>query len=81
MRLKAPKWDIRRKGRTWTHDEYMDRIYRAPVKIEFAGGIFTSDRERLAVLAMLLENLGIEKAIRLGNPADWKAAVSKLKDS
>jgi hypothetical protein len=29
---------------------------------------------------MLLENLGIDKAVRLGNPADWKAAVAELEE-
>jgi hypothetical protein len=29
-------------------------------------------------LAMLLENLGIDKAVRFGKPEDWKAAVAEL---
>ena len=72
------EWDIRREGRKWTKEEFEKRIYQAPEKIEFAGGIFNNERERLTVLAMLLENLGIDKAVRLGNPADWKAAVGEL---
>ena len=71
-------WDIRREGRKWTREEFERRAYQAPEKIEFAGGIFTSDEERTIVLAMLLENLGIDRAVRLGNPADWKAAVAEL---
>ena len=50
----------------------------APEKIEFVGGIFTSEEERLTVLAMLLENLGIDKAVRLGKLEDWKAAIAEL---
>jgi hypothetical protein len=30
------------------------------------------------VLAMLLENLGIDKAVQLGSPEDWKAAIAEL---
>ncbi len=71
-------WDIRREGRKWTNEEFDKRIYQAPEKIEFVGGIFANDEERLTVLAMLLENLGIDKAVRLGDPADWKAAVAEL---
>lgn len=71
-------WDIRREGRAWKGEEFEKRIYQAPEKIEFVGGIFTSERERLTVLAMLLENLGIDIAVRLGDPADWKAAVAEL---
>ena len=72
------EWDIRREGHEWKGETFDKRIYQAPEKIEFVGGIFTNDRERLTVLAMLLENLGIDTAVRLGNPADWKAAAAEL---
>ena len=70
-------WDIRRKGRCWTKDEFERRLYQAPEKIEFVAGIFASERERLTVLAMLLENLGIDKAIQFGRLEDWKAAIAE----
>jgi hypothetical protein len=74
-------WDIRRQGRTWTPEEFERRVYQAPEKIEFVGGIFASEDERLTVLAMLLENLGIDQVIRLGRLADWKAAVAERERS
>jgi hypothetical protein len=73
------EWDIRREGRRWSDEEFEKRIYQAPEKIEFVDGIFTSEDERLTVLAMLLENLGTDKAVRLGNPKDWDAAIADLK--
>jgi hypothetical protein len=72
------EWDIRRKGRVWSHEEFERRICQAPDKIEFTGGIFTYEEDRLTVLAMLLENLGIDKAVQLGNLEDWKAAIHEL---
>jgi len=72
------EWHIRREGRQWTKEEYEKRMYQAPEKIEFVGGIFVGEEQRLTVLAMLLENLGIDKAVRLGDLADWKAAVAEL---
>ena len=60
------EWDIQREGRVWSHEEFNRRIYQAPEKIEYTGGIFTYEDERLTVLAMLLENLGINKAVQLG---------------
>jgi hypothetical protein len=72
------EWNIRREGHEWRGEEFDKRTYQAPEKIEFVGGIFTNERQRLIVLAMLLENLGIDKAVRLDNPADWKAAVAEL---
>jgi hypothetical protein len=72
------EWDIRREGRVWSHEEFNKRIYQAPEKIEYTGGIFRHEEDRLTVLAMLLENLGIDKAVQLGNLDDWKAAIAEL---
>ena len=74
------EWNIGREGRVWRGEEFNKRIYQAPEKIEFKGGIFIYEYERLTVLAMLLENLGIDKAVRLGNLDDWKAAVAQLEN-
>ena len=72
------EWDIRREDREWRGEEFDKRIYQAPEKIEFKGGIFIYEDERLTVLAMLLENLGIDKAVQLGNIEDWKAAIAEV---
>ena len=72
------EWEIRREGREWKGEEFDKRIYQAPEKIEYVGGIFIDERQRLTVLAMLLENLGIDKAVQLGNLSDWKAAIAEL---
>jgi hypothetical protein len=72
------EWDIRREGRSWTREESRSRMYKAPEMIELVGGIFAGEQQRLLVLGMLLENLGIDKAVRFGNLADWKAAIADL---
>jgi len=71
-------WDIRREGRRWTKEEAERRMYQAPEKIEFAGGIFVGEDQRLTVLGILLENFGIDKVIRFGKLEDWKAAIADL---
>jgi dihydropteroate synthase len=76
--MKPIQWDIRREGRIWSHEESNQRTSQAPEKIEYVNGIFASDRERLIVLGMLLENLGIDKAIRFGKIEDWKAAIGEM---
>jgi hypothetical protein len=76
--MKPIDWDIRREGRQWSHDEFDQRLYQAPEKIEFVNGIFASYRECLIVLGMLLENLGIDKVIGFGKLDDWKAAIEDL---
>ena len=72
------EWKIEREGREWKGDEFDQRIYQAPEKIEYVGGIFINERQRLTVLAILLENMGIDKAVQLGKPEDWKAAIAEL---
>lgn len=76
--MKPIDWDIRREARVWSHDEFDERISQAPEKIEYVNGIFASDRERINVLGMLLENLGIDKAVQFGRLEDWKAAIAEL---
>jgi hypothetical protein len=76
--MKPIDWDIRREGRRWSDEEFDQRMYQAPEKLEFVDGIFGSDRERLVVLGMVLENLGIDNVIRFGKLEDWKAAIAEL---
>jgi hypothetical protein len=76
--MKPIEWDIRRGGRRWSHEEFDQRLYQAPEKIEFVNGIFASEQERFNVLGMLLENLGIDKVVRFGKLEDWKAAIADL---
>jgi hypothetical protein len=76
--MKPIDWDIRREGRQWSNDEFDQRLYQAPEKIEFVDGIFGSDRQRLIVLGMLMENLGIDRVIGFGKLEDWKAAIEDL---
>ena len=78
--MKPIQWDIRRKGRRWSNEEFDQRTYQAPEKIEYVDGIFGSDRQRLIVLGMLLllENPGIDRVIQFGRLEDWKAAIADL---
>ena len=36
------------------------------------------DAERVTMLALLLENVGADRTVRLGNPAVWRAAVAAM---
>jgi hypothetical protein len=78
--MKPINWDIRREGRRWSREEFHQRICQAPEKIEYVDGIFASDRQRLIVLGVLLESLGIDRAIRFGKREDWKAAIDDLEN-
>jgi hypothetical protein len=76
--MKPIRWDIRREGRQWSEEEFDQRTDQAPEKIEYVDGIFASDRQRLVALGMLLENLGIDRAVQFGRLEDWKAAIADL---
>ncbi len=72
-------WDIRRKGRPWKLKNVRDRYDLAPEKIELiAGKIFGTERDRVVMLGLLLENVGVDKAVRLGDPAIWREAMAHL---
>jgi len=66
-------WDIRRDGRTWRGEEAGQRYALAPEKIEMVQGrLLCTDDERLTLLGLLLENLGADAAVRLGDPDIWR---------
>lgn len=76
------EWDIRRQGRAWNAGEIPRRYDLAPEKMELIEGkLFWTEEDRLIMLGLLLENVGIDKAIRLGNPQLWRAAIAELTDS
>ncbi len=74
------QWDIRRHGRTWDKGEALTRYELTPTKIELADGkLCRSELDRVMLLGLLLENLGADRAVRLGNPEVWRAAVKGLR--
>jgi hypothetical protein len=80
MEMNTPKWDIQREGRSWGA-EAMSRYELTPEKIELIDGrLFWSDEERLTMLAQLLENVGADTTVRLGDPEVRRAAVAGLDD-
>jgi len=73
-------WDIRRDGHAWG-GEAMSRYEMTPEKTEMvAGKLYGTEEERLTMLALLLENVGTDHAVRVGNPDIWRAAVDGLAD-
>lgn len=74
-----PTWDIRRRGRAWTGDEARARWELTPEKFEmYKGKLFFSERERRNLLGLLLENVGAEVAVRMGDAQVWRDAVQQL---
>jgi len=70
------RWDIRREGRSWTADEFRSRVDLRPEKLEvFEGKLLWSHEERLALLGLLLENVGADEAVELGDPSVWVEAA------
>jgi hypothetical protein len=77
-RAESVAWDIRRAGRAWG-DEAYDRFQLTPEKLEmYHGRLFWSDDERLRLLGLLLENVGADAAVRMGDPRVWREAVESL---
>ena len=71
-------WDIHREGRAWTAEEFPSRAHQLlEEKLEISEGkLFWSDATRVLFLGMLLENMGMDAAVRLGDLGWWKEAVA-----
>jgi hypothetical protein len=73
------RWHIGRQGRSWAGEEARQRWELTPEKFEMdRGKLFWSDAERLTLIALLLENVGVDRVVRLGDPEVWRAAVREL---
>jgi hypothetical protein len=78
------KFNIQRHGRKWSRTEIEKKYHQlCPEKIEMIQGkMFWTDEDRLNMLALLLENVGMDAAVGLGNPALWKQAIDeRLRES
>ena len=87
--MAAEKWDGRKpygespsdielEGRRWTVNEWHERGETLPEKFELIDGrMFWSQEERLALLAALLENVGLVEAVRLAPRERWLAALDR----
>ncbi|MDE2778264.1 MAG: hypothetical protein OXI91_01105 [Chloroflexota bacterium] len=77
--MKEVQWDLRAEGRAWQGPEARARYQLTPEKMEMIGGkLFWSDEDRLTMLALLLENVGVDEGVRIGDPNVWRAAVDRL---
>jgi hypothetical protein len=72
--------DIHRKDRSWTPAEFPVRADRLlGLELEISGGkLFGSDTTRMLILGMLLENMGMDATVRLGDLARWKEAIAAV---
>jgi hypothetical protein len=79
MQSDSPKWDIRNEGRAWRKGEAWERYQPRPEKMEMVDGkLLWSDEDRELLLGLLLENVGADRAVQLGDPEVWRSAIAKL---
>ena len=72
------QWNIHREARSWTAEEFRLRWPLTPEKLECIDGkMLWSDEDRLNMLAMLLENVGIDAAIQLAPAKLWREALAE----
>ena len=73
------EFNIQRHGRKWSREVIKEKYHElCPEKIELIEGkMFWTDEQRLNMLALLLENVGMDAAVRLGDPALWKQAIDE----
>jgi hypothetical protein len=60
------RWKFEREGRFWQSEEAFEKYGLTPEKIEMIQGkIFWSEEERINMLGLMLENVGIDKMLAL----------------
>lgn len=76
------RWDIRREGRAWGEaDDFSARWELTPEKFEvYQGKLFWHENDRINLLALLLEQVGVDAALRLGPLEVWEEALSACRD-
>ena len=68
---------IQRNGRSWSGDEFKEKAELVPGRLEIVNGRVCSTLEqRLLLLGMLLENVDLDAAVRLGDPRLWAEALA-----
>jgi len=78
IRASSIDWDFRREGRAWGANAH-ERFQLTPEKFEmYKGKLFWSEDERLILLGLLLENVGLDAAVHLGDPRVWREAIAGL---
>lgn len=69
-------FDIRTVGRRWTAEEATVLHDELPRRLEMVNGMLCLDEEqRMLLLGALLEQVGTERAVRLGSIRSWKQAI------
>lgn len=79
-RFQKIAWDFRPQGRAWGPEEVSARRDLAPEKSGelIEGKLYWSDAERLTLIGLLIENVGVDAVVRMGESKVWKEAVAKL---
>jgi hypothetical protein len=71
------QWDIRRKGRRWRNDQIRSRLELTPEHFEvFNGWMLFTTKHRRNLLGVVLEQVGIDAALRLAPKELWREALN-----
>ena len=71
------RFDIRRTGRSWTPEEFAIKAEWVPGRLEVVfGRVCPTLEQRLLLLGMLLENVGLDLTLRFAEPRLWTEALA-----
>jgi len=74
-------WNIKRKGRSWHGNEAREKFALTPQKIEMIEGkLFLSEEDRLNMLGLLMENIGLDQVLKVCDPATLQQVVNDIND-
>jgi hypothetical protein len=77
------EFEIHLEGRRWTPEEIESKWRQAhetiPERLELIEGkVFLGDEQRITMLGWMLEQLGADVAVQMGDPEVWREAVEEM---
>ena len=69
-------WPIERRSKSFSGDAFTEMVERFPARVDCCDGMIGPDHERrMLMLAMLIENVGVDEVIKIGNAELWLEAA------
>lgn len=71
------EWPIERTPKMFSGDDFFEMVDRFPARVDCCDGMIgENNQQRLLMLAMLIENIGIDAVVKIGPLQLWIDAVN-----
>lgn len=69
-------WPVAREPKTFSGDEFFEMVDRFPARVDCCEGkVGANQSQRLLMLAMLIQCVGVDEVVKIGGIQNWIDAV------